>query len=275
LSLHIGSSVILDDHYTHTQYSTKNIKSGVTSLAEGLDLVTQTLEQISEDLSIQVSLFSKENEKFGDNVEALTMRNISLNQEIEKLKETEKKLRLTQTELETACIELKKSVKGQSTLVDQTQAALNKIRIDFERNQRELEEKNKQLADLHKQFKAEVTRYEQVVETLQTAVNELAENVLKSPEQQQAFYEKVNNFIQDKDVNFLKIFEHFNDTEKELTALKEKYKGLIDQYELLVEQEASQLKKIERTSSLLDSHGFYAPPGAKQEVASTSHQPRM
>ncbi|MEY3106995.1 MAG: hypothetical protein RIT35_1168, partial [Pseudomonadota bacterium] len=47
--------MILDDHYTHTQYSTKNIKSGVTSLAEGLDLVTQTLEQISEDLSIQVS----------------------------------------------------------------------------------------------------------------------------------------------------------------------------------------------------------------------------
>ncbi|RUR04618.1 hypothetical protein [Legionella sp. km772] len=275
LASYIGSSVVLDDHYTHTQYSTKNIKTGVTSLAEGLDSVTQTLEQISQDLADQVALFSKVNEQFGGNVESLALRNLALSEEIEKLKETEKKLHRTQTELETACAELKNSVKEQTALLEETQAALNKIRIDFARNQNELEEKNKQLSELQKQFKVEVTRYEQVLETLQTAIAELAENILKSPKEQQAFYDKVQQFIQTKDANFLQIFERFNNAEKELTALKEKYKGLIDEYEQLVGKQVGHLGHIEKTAALLDAHGFYAPPGTKQESTALSQELRM
>ncbi len=261
LATYIGTSVVLDDHYTHTKYSTTNIKSGVTNLAEGLDIVMKSLEQISEELSAQIAIFSKENEKFGDNVESLKLRNISLAGEVEKLRETEKKLRQTQIELENACTALKKSVGEQSTLLDQTQTALNKVKIDYQRNQKDLEEKTNQLSELQKQFQSEVTRYEQSLEALQTAVNELAENLVKDPQQQAAFLKKIDDFIKDKDGNFLKIFDGFTTTEKELAALKEQYKKQIAEHEQLVAQTATQVSHLERmgNASLLNAHGLYAP----------------
>ena len=277
LAAYIGGSVALDDHYSHTTHSTKNIKSGVTSLAEGLDAVTNTLEEISADLSAQVAIFTSENERFGDNVDVLKLRNITLGQEVEKLKTTEGKLKLTQEELETACNELKDSVKDQTSLLEQTQVSLNQVKIDFARNQKELEDKNKELADLHKQLKIEVTRYEQLLETLQKAVNELAMTLLKTPEEQEQFYKTLKDFIQDKDSSFLKTSERYSQEVKELTALKDQYKSLVAVYEGNIKKQNSHLDRIEKASSLLDNHGLYATAssGKKLELPTMIEPPRI
>lgn len=275
LASYIGSSVILDDHYSHTQHSTKNIKSGVTSLAEGLDSVTQSLEQISQDLADQVNLFSKENGKFGDNVEALSLRNMALKQEVEKLKETEKKLRQTQNELELTCNELKKSIKDQTALLDETQAALNKARIDYEKNQKDLEKANKQLGEIQEKFAETTNHYEKVLEALRTAVTELTENTFKEPQHQQAFYNKMQQIIENKDASFIQIFDRFSTAESELIDLKNHYTALIEQYEQLVAKQTSQLARIDKTSTLLGDHGFYAPPVTKSPDTAANQQLRI
>ncbi len=266
---YVGSSLILDDHYNHTQHSTKNIKTGVTGLAEGLNLVTQTLEEICDELSTQVQLFSKENEKFGNNVETLALQNQALTKEVERLKAAERQLFLTQEDLRKTSVDLKKSVDDQTILLEQTQAALNKVKIDFERNQQELAEKNKELSEVKKHLELEVARYGQQVTLLQTALNDLAANIVKAPEEQEKFYKKIEDFIQDKNNNFLDIFDSFSKDVKELAQLKEQYKQRVDEYELLIYKQREQ---VNNTSRLLEEHGFYAPLSPTRGAASSNNE---
>ena len=271
LATYVGASVVLHDHFTHTQHSTKNIKSGITSLAEGLDVVMGSLEQISEALSEQVTLFTKENEKFGENISDLKSSNESLTQEIEKMQETEKKLSLTQAELENTCISLKKSVSQQTTLLEESQSALNKIKIDYAQNQKELQEKTTELSDVKQRFTSEVDKYKKLLESLQTAIEIMAETATKDEGQQKIFHQKLTAFIEDKDAHFLDTFEHIHTLKQELVDLKNQLQEQAYEHQKIMSQTTAQLNRLAHIHTSLSTHGIFprAPVG---EPDSSSNQ---
>lgn len=277
LAAYVGASVVLDDHFTHTQHSTKNIKSGVTSLAEGLEVVMLSLEQISDALSEQVTLFTKENEQFGENISELKSRNESLTQQVEKLQETEKKLRLAQAELETTCSSLKKSVSEQTTLLEESQAALNKIKIDYAQNQKELQEKTTELTEVQKRFTSEVAKYKKLLETLQSAIEIMAETATKDVGQQEIFHQKLTAFIENKDASFLDICDRICTAERELVTLKDLLEEEANKYLELIKKTEGQLNRLEhiqadQSSSLLGIHGIYAQPSISKPLEEASKQ---
>lgn len=258
-----GASVILDDHFNHTQHSTKNIKSGVTSLAEGLDVVTNSLELISEALAEQVSQFTMENERLGDNISDLHTRNEVLTQEIDKLRDTEKKLKLNQCELEKTCSELKQSVTNQSALLEDAQTTLNKVTIDYQENQKQLQEKTNDLDKLQKQYASEIDQYKLLLETLQITIENLTETIELDEDRQKAFHQKLTQFIDQKDSSFLAVFERICRAEKELVQVKEQLKQATAQYETHVKRLTNQVDRLEQVqpdkqSTGWGNLGFYA-----------------
>jgi ABC-type transporter Mla subunit MlaD len=264
LASYVSSSVVLDDHYTHTQYSTKNIKTGVTSLAEGLDVIMDSLEQISQALAEQVDLFAEENKKFGENVTTLKTRNEELIQEVEKLKHIEKKLRLSQRELEATCTALKASVQEQTSLLEETQTALNQITIDYAQNQRQLEDKTKELEQINASLHSEVEKYKNAQHTLKAALEVMAETATKDQSQKEAFFGKLTDFIEKNDSSFLELSQTFRTEVAKLKETQKKYEEQIGEYAQLIARTDTQVKQLEQ-ASLLTNHGFYAK-SATQEV---------
>lgn len=257
LITYVGSSVVLDDHYTHTQYSTKNIKSGVTSLAEGLDVIMNSLEQISQALAEQVDFFSNQNSHFSDNLTDLTVRNEELTTEVEKLRQIEKKLAHTQAELESTCALLQESVQEQTAQLTETQSLLNKVTIEYANNQKHLEEKIKELADINASMSAEITQFKITQKTLQASLAIMAETATKDEQQKNAFFNKLDAFIKHNDISLLEMSEVFQREVEQLKTAKNKYEAQIVQHHELIERTAQNVDRMVQIP-LLQVHGLYS-----------------
>lgn len=265
---YIGSSILLDDHHNHTKHSTKNI-AGLTNLAKNLDIIKQIMLQLSTELAVQVNAFSQENIKFGTHVDDLSQKNKTLSQEVTDLTETKEKLLLTQKGLEDEVVQFKKSLQEQTDLAQETQSALNKLKVDFELNNTLLEEKTTGLDNINKRFRLKVEEYDQVISTLNSTISELVTLIHDTtPGRKESFYTNIENFIKIKDNNFLQLFDGISKQIKDLASQKERYEKSIDQYEtllekhrILVDKYEAEIERLNQPShSSLRTQSIYASP---------------
>jgi DNA repair exonuclease SbcCD ATPase subunit len=257
LICYTGASVVLDDHHSHAQRGKTNIKSGITNLAAGLNTVTDSLEQISDALSEQITLFSEENEHFGENISDLKTHNTSLQQEIDKLKTVEKTLSSTVSELETLCSELKKSTEEQTNLLEATQASLNKLKINYAQNQKQLEEKINELSDLTRLFSSAEKAYNENLEALKEALDTMAKISVDSKEQRDALYKETSSFIKNNNPSLLDLHNILQTKVREVSELKQKLQAATDKQEELVNRAEQQVNLLEQQHGKNPQSYFY------------------
>lgn len=255
-AIYIGASVVLDDHFNHSQHSTQNIKLGITSLAEGLQVLMTSLEQISEALTEQVDLFSKENQQFTEHVSDLGKGNVSLTEEIKKLQDIEKKLRLRQGELEKTCNELSKSVVQQTKLLEETQSTLTKVKIDHTDTQTQLKEKTSELAEIKDQLTTAINNYKRLEEFMNETLKVMTTKMSENAPQQELFQQQLTAFS--------KIIAKICNEANELTEVKKSFRQKTNEYQDLIARYERIVIRFEKTypakqrPTALNLHGIYA-----------------
>jgi DNA repair exonuclease SbcCD ATPase subunit len=183
LIFYAGFSMLLDDHHKHGEQSTNNIKSSINNLASGLTTVISSLEQISEALAEQVSIFTNENNVFSGNMSTLTLHLESLQKENTSLKEAQATFHTTVSELKAKCDEYSNVISEQSQKLIDTQALLDKITVDYDESQRQLEGKVGELSQISTRLSADEALYKQTTKDLLSSL-QLIKNT-KTPDEHQ------------------------------------------------------------------------------------------
>lgn len=186
----------------------------------------------------------------------------------------EKKLRLTQDELEATCAALKASNKVQTALLEETQLKLNKVSIDFAQNQKTLEEKTAELQEINTGLEAEVEKYKNAQETLKTALQILSETATKDEVQKKAFFEKLDAFIKKNDITFLEMSQTFRDQLSKLKAVEHKYQTQLKEFDQLLAQTDSQVQILKK-APLLTANGVFKATSPEPLATATSAAPTI
>jgi predicted nucleic acid-binding Zn-ribbon protein len=267
LGLYVGGSVILDDHHTHNQNATRNIKTGVLSLAEGLEVIMNALRTIGDSLAEQITLFEKENVQFEERLDTLKSRNVTLTAEVLRLQAVEEQFRQTVVDLEKTCLTLKNSVSTQQKCLDETQATLSKAKIDLERVHTQLTEKTQELNDVNKAYSAQVEQQQASNLVLQATIAKLTEVMTNDEAEQSTFHQKLDSVLSDKEGAFITISKRLAATERELSQVKTQLRAETDRCQELITRAARQVDRLEHISPATASKiGLYAPPKQNTEL---------
>lgn len=285
LFTYTASSILLDNHHQLNIDRTEHLKAGITSLADTLGLIILSLDKIREQLAAEIEQFQKENEKLGLNVEELNAQIQELTQQSKQLKETEQGLRQTNNELEKLTESLKGSIKEHSDLLESNKEQLKQVQLNYEKAQSDLSKKIAELNQVKLGMSKEIERVKGIAATLEGTVQTLSASLLLDETQQQAFREKLESFLNNKETSFHQIAERICEAERQLTIVKEQYEHLNEQYQQLLNRGEAQIGRLEKLQSvpaksrpatgqvtLLKNIGIYAD---KSSPAKTDKHPTL
>lgn len=242
---YLSISVLLDDHFTHTQNHTQDIKTGVSNLAEGMSTVLSVLEQISDALAEQVASFSMENQHFTEHLGDLKQGNNALSSETQRLRQTENSLNKTEAELAATCIDLQEDLARQVLLANETQQALTQLQSDFANNQQLLQEKNQQLHAITEQFQQDSAQYSQKITVLNETIQKLSALCIDRHTDREAFNLRLTELIHGKSLQRNGFFSE----EKELAQVKKQLQDATERYEQLMSVFSEQIGRLEHLAS--------------------------
>lgn len=293
LVAYIASSFILDNHYSSITNTTDSLKAGISSLADVLGTVIQSLDKLHRDLVISLEEFQKENEKLAGKINELGGQVEILTLQTEKFRNTVQSLEETKNQLEQKATTLAGTVQEHTELLEKTRRQLEQAQKDYEASQSQLTEKIVELNQVKIDMTLEIEKTKLVAATLQAAVNSLTDSTITTEENRDAFKERLDEFLSNKEESFDKIAGHISDAERELVLVKDELNRTNQQYkELLGRQEPlvarlEALSKLNPTldtkskmeiSALLSTLGIYAASGVttpplSQPVAEHINEP--
>ncbi|BCA94572.1 membrane protein [Legionella antarctica] len=269
-----ATGIVLDDHHHCNVNIAERLKAGIISLADVLELTIKALDRISEKLAEEIEKFKQENLKLATHVTDLGDQIESLSSQVELYIETEKLLRGTKENLERTAENLNKSVTNQSELLRQNQEELARVSKAYNRSQKQLSEKIGELTSVRVSMGKEVDKAKKLAATLERTITALSGSVIDDKKQREAFQNKLEHFIGEKESGYEFVADRLGDAERELSFGKEEFKFANSRYnELLKRQEtlvarleeldnklsSEQLKPKEHVAELLALNGIYAP----------------
>ncbi|BCA94836.1 membrane protein [Legionella antarctica] len=250
LFTYTASSILLDNHHHLNIDRTEHLKAGINSLADTLGLIILSLDKIREQLAVEIEHFQKENEKLDLNIDELKAQIQELSEQSMLFEETERGLRETNGDLVTLTESLKDSVKEHTRLLENCKEQLRQMQQNYEKAQFNLTEKVAELNQVKLGMSEEIERVKGIAGTLQGTVQTLSTTLLLDETQQQAFKEKLESFINNKETSFHQIAERICEAERQLAIVKEEYERLNEQYQQLLERGKTQIDRLEQLHSV-------------------------
>ncbi|CEG57516.1 LegC2/C7 family Dot/Icm T4SS effector [Legionella fallonii] len=283
LITYTASSLLLDNHHNLNLNRTEHLKAGLTSLADTLGVIIISLDKLREQLAVEIEQFQLENEKLAINVKDLGEEIQELIEQRKLLQETEQALRQTNKELEKVADSLKKSLKEHTELLEQSEALLHQVQKDYKLAQSDLTDKIKELNQTRQDMGEKIETLSGVADSLQGLLQTFTDQLKLDKTQQEAFRKKIKEILSDETKSLLIIAERLSTIELKLSAEKDEYNRLNEQYRQLIERNETQVGRLERTGPTnpqqeqvsqavaLKNVGFYAVNTQHHEVT-TPHQ---
>jgi|HubBroStandDraft_6_1064221.scaffolds.fasta_scaffold376806_1 phage-related protein len=274
-----ASSLLLDNHHSQNVDRTEHLKVGLNGLANTLGVVILSLGKLREQLASEIEQFQLENAKLTINVRDLGEEIQELVEQRKLLQETEKALRKTNADLEQLSDSLKKSVKEHTQLLEQNAIQLGQVQLKYEQAESNLNEKISELKQVKKEMGDQIQDLGNFADSLQGVIETFLSKLRLDKEQQQAFKEKFDHFLKNKEESFHLIAERICKAEGQLSDLKDEYKKLNTQYQELLNRGANQIDRLEKIHlgpqpsqvELLKKVGIYAHD-AKPNLPATTLQ---
>ncbi|QMT61858.1 LegC2/C7 family Dot/Icm T4SS effector [Legionella sp. PC997] len=278
-----AGGVILDDHHKCSTSAVESLQKGILGLADLLELTISALEIIRKQLVVEIQKFAKENATLVENIEQLSKQIDEIDKQILATSGINKALGETKDGLEAVSSQLKDDVSLNAEFLQQNQVKLDRITEAYSNSKKELAEKIEEIKKVKLELEAELSRARMMVETLSSTVKELSNTVI-GEDQRNAFKEKIDAFIQQKEGTFLGIatdFERsgqkFKQVQQELETTNGKYEELLKKQEehitvLATLRNQAPTEQMPRTSfgELLGKNGIYA---TKQETPTQDGTP--
>ncbi|WP_454784805.1 LegC2/C7 family Dot/Icm T4SS effector [Legionella sp. WA2024007413] len=278
-----AGGVILDDHHKCSTSAVESLQKGILGLADLLELTISALEIIRKQLVVEIQKFAKENATLVENIEHLSKQIDEIDKQILATSGINKALGETKDGLEAVSSQLKDDVSLNAEFLQQNQVKLDRITEAYSNSKKELAEKIEEIKKVKLELEAELSRARMMVETLSSTVKELSNTVI-GEDQRNAFKEKIDAFIQQKEGTFLGIatdFERsgqkFKQVQQELETTNGKYEELLKKQEehitvLATLRNQAPTEQMPRTSfgELLGKNGIYA---TKQETPTQDGTP--
>jgi DNA repair exonuclease SbcCD ATPase subunit len=240
-----GLGYVFDDHHKQNQHNTLNIKSGVFSLAEGLDLIKNALKRIRDALSDQIGHFTQENTVFEKHVGAIGKEGESLAKQVERLKLSEKKLASTVNGLSDSNQELKKELETQSKLLDESQAELNRARAHYTQSLQELQTEIERLNELNNRFSDDSTNSKAIAQALRQSHKSFLEVMSTDAKTQAGFLGRLDAFINGKDPSLLQLTESVSEANKRCDEYQKRLQSALNECEQLLKRNKGLVSQLE------------------------------
>lgn len=273
--VYTASSILLDNHQNHNKDHLDSLKAGISSLADLLNEVIESLSLIREQLALDLDKLHQEVSRLTAHIDELGKQISTLTLQINHLTDTEYALRATQIELEALTQTLKGSIDEQSQLLETTQKELDQVVLDYKLNQIQLSAKVNELDEIKVQMGLEVKQAQSIGLVLNETVKLLTDSVIEDKEQRGAFQKRLDEFLANKEQSFDHIVERICNAERklahvtdELSQSNQRYSELLDQQELLIARLERMVnahpEEIQEPSSPIEpsinglSHGFFA-----------------
>lgn len=258
-----AGGLVLDDHHTCNKNLAERLKLGINNLANVLEITINALDQIRKNLAHEINRFRLENERLtnsvselGDEVEALTSQVTVLTETSTLLQKSQEQLALTSQKLDQTVHENDLAFKKQ-------QDEMEKIRQESIINQKNLNDKIKELDTVRDKLTQEIVKTNTVSKTLQGTVKLLSDTVITDGEDRQNFQSRLSRFLSDKEKSFDTIAERIAQSEQELALVKEELKASNERYDKLLEKHGSLLEKQENQISRLEKIQAPSTPAKK------------
>lgn len=205
-----GAGILLDDHYQHSENNQLRLKEGVISLVALFDQVILSLEQLRHKLAVEIDRLASENDKLVANIQTLNSEVGTLTDKVSELSVQVQEQKASNEELKATTIKLQ-----------------------------ETEQK------LAKRVKgAEATAI-----GMQNVLTTMIQNQSASAESQQAFEEKLQLFVNNKEATFERLADRVCKAEEELVTVNAKLEHSSAQYALLNQEHAGLVKRLETVMS--------------------------
>lgn len=249
LASYVTSSYILDNHNEHDEKITAQLKDGMVDLANALEHVIQSLDTLRSDLSNEIEVLHKENERLASKITQLCAQVNLVSEQGVKLKKTEQELLAIKIELEQKTGSLTKTVEEQKELLQINHDELEQIRQNMDKNHEDLSKTIVELDQVRQELGLEITKVNKISTTLQNHIKEMSEAVIMDDTQRSAFQEKLEVFIKNKEASFQKIAERIFQTERELSLVKDELNRNNRRNQELLERQEQQIALIEHSAA--------------------------
>lgn len=270
--LYTAAGLILEEHYQKTIDITDTLKKGILGLADVLTLVINALDKIRQELALEIEKFRTENEKLAQNIDRLDGQVHALSLQTELFIETETLLRKDKDDLEKSVASLNDSVGHLNTTVlshqeglTQTKKELDAVTKAHQGSQEQLAGKVLELKQVKTELGLELEKAKKVAATLKGTVETLSGTVIEDSKQKEAFQNRLNTFLNDKEKSFSEVADRIcstenklSETEKALQFVKEQLKQSNSRFDSLLKEHATLLTtqglQVERMGAIIQTH---------------------
>jgi len=202
------------------------------------------LDTLRQQLAGQIEQLQIENEQLGNHVEELGDQIKDLVQQVDLLKATEQALRKTQNELEQLSKSLQTTVEEHTELLLQNEEQLAEVTQNYEKAQTKLSVKIAELSQVKIDMSEQIKQGQVIADTMSAASVQLLGALSQDKEIQQAYLEKLEVFLNDKETSFHLVATRICEAEKQLAVLKDEYQLLNQKHELLLQRSESQIDRL-------------------------------
>ncbi|KTD46442.1 LegC2/C7 family Dot/Icm T4SS effector [Legionella quateirensis] len=241
-----ASGIILDDHHVHTVDIANKLKEGIFSLADLLQITINALEKIVASLQVEVEKFIVENAKLANNVTELKSEVTSLTAQVEIFVATQSLLRETRDDLDKSAKKLKESVEAQTELLVENQVLLDKVKVEYQKNEQQLSAKVAELQAVKDAMDKQIQQATIVSTTLQGAVETMAGTMVQDEEKRARFQQQLDEFLTGKKDGFHNIAWRICEAETKLAELTGKLNDTQKHYDQLLVVQEGHVKRLER-----------------------------
>lgn len=246
LFTYLGGGMALDNHHHCNRDTISRIRTNVLSLSNMLEIVIVSLDNIRRYFQNEVEKFKAENNRFSDSLRDFMLQTQQLFGEVESLNTTDQSLKKRREDLELTIEKLKTHSKIDKDQLKEYKLELFQICENYKKNQLELADTTSNLERVRNQLQDQVMRSEKATASLKRNLDTVLELAVGGEERRQKFQERVEEFIENKEISFDTIAARLCDVEENLAADNVKYAELLSQQEIFIEKQHILIGALEK-----------------------------
>lgn len=287
LGFFILIAISLENHHETNNTNTQRIKDGVSSLANLLSVVINSLAQLSDELKESIEDMQLENIRFTKNIDVLEEQVNLLTANVTQLKSIEQKINNENNSLENIISTLKNSVDDHAISLNETQQQLTKTIQENQTQQIFLSEKIEELNAVKTKLTEKIVHMEHITQVLQIAVEDLSSYMVADNKKRLIYIEKLEYFITNHESSFLAIVERICDAESKLSAVSEELKQCNERHDKLLTLQEKFITKLEKMVGMSSAeielefnvsnnrHSFYSSSQSQSLDPQLNHDEQM
>lgn len=272
LFVYAASSMLLDNHQQYSQKNNERANQLLSNLIGIFDDTLFMLHGLSEQLSVHIDYFRKENTQLSERVSELHRQINTLQEHNESLAQTQTQLSDAKSRLLQTIEALNASLLEQSQRLDTIQTALLQTTQAHDEAQQALVEKTMALGVIKEEMGAEVKKAHAVISYLKGVIQPLSAQLIQNNVQKAAFLKKLEDVLNAKEQSLNSITEQLGTSTRqvvldtiELERANQRYQSLLSRQEQQVTQleaitiESQRTEEIEPVSEKkVNSHVFFS-----------------